>query len=206
MNRARTSSRHLPILGALVFVGVPVAVACGGKVESLNGDGGATTATPSSSASSSPTATSSAVPTSYPTPTAIVSCPGQPPPSPAPCAVSFQQTIFPYMAPTGEWACTNSNCHGPGGSGASSINSPTIDGSDAKAAYLSLAQLTSVNNQPYINACSSDPGQSAFLCNLEGTCPPTMPVAGGGVNPAMPPSATSIENLKTWLACGAPFN
>jgi hypothetical protein len=71
---------------------------------------------------------------------------------------------------------------------------------------LSLSQFTGVNSEPYINACSTDPSQSAILCNLAGSCPPAMPVAGDGVTPTVPASPESIENLKTWLACGAPFN
>jgi hypothetical protein len=110
------------------------------------------------------------------------------------------------MTATGEWACANSNCHGPSGSAGVATNAPTIDGSDAQAAYLSLAQFTGVDSEPYINACSSDPSRSAILCNLGGSCPPAMPVAGDGVTPTVPPSPESIQNLTTWLACGAPFN
>ncbi len=138
MNRGRTSSRHLQLVGAVVFIAIPVAVACGGKVGNLNGDGGASTATPTSTASATATAstTSSAPPPTLPTP--LVPCPGQPPPSPARCVVSFNNTIFPYM--NNEWACSNANCHGAQGSAEVSTNSPTIDGSDAKAAYLSLSR------------------------------------------------------------------
>jgi hypothetical protein len=126
------------------------------------------------------------------------------------CAVSFQTTIWgKYMSATGTWKCADANCHGPSGSAGTSTNPPTIDGTPngAMNAYVALAQYRTFPGQtiPYINACSSDPTQSVMDCNLNAACTPAMPQAGAGVTPSAP-TAQEIEDLETWLKCGAPFN
>jgi hypothetical protein len=116
------------------------------------------------------------------------------------CAVSFQQTIFAkYMAASGTWKCADSSCHGAGSS-----QDPSIDGTNAQAAYNSLTAYTELQGEPYIAACATDPSASAIDCNLKGACS-QMPQAGAGVNAAQP-TAAELQDLDTWLACGAPFN
>jgi hypothetical protein len=116
------------------------------------------------------------------------------------CAVSFQQTIFAkYMAASGTWKCADSSCHGAGSSQA-----PSIDGTNAQAAYDSLTTYTQLQGEPYIAACATDPTASAIECNLKGSCS-QMPQTGGGVNAAQP-TAAELQDLDTWLTCGAPFN
>ncbi|MEO7113857.1 MAG: hypothetical protein ABI183_25680 [Polyangiaceae bacterium] len=122
------------------------------------------------------------------------------------CAVHFADTIFTkYMSATGTWKCADTNCHGPQGSAGTSTNAPTIDGMDPRKAYVALAQFTGINAEPYINGCSTNPGASAMDCNLNGACSPTMPQSGAGVSPPGP-TPQEIEDVETWLKCGAPFN
>jgi hypothetical protein len=117
-----------------------------------------------------------------------------------PCAVSFQQTIFAkYMAASGTWKCADSSCHGAG-----STQEPSIDGTNAQAAYNSLTTYTDLQDEPYVAACATDPTASAIDCNLKGSCS-QMPQTGAGVNAAQP-TAAELVDLDTWLACGAPFN
>ncbi|MGH7280631.1 MAG: hypothetical protein ACRELY_03840, partial [Polyangiaceae bacterium] len=88
------------------------------------------------------------------------------------CTVSFQQTIFAkYMnGTTGTWKCANSNCHGPTGAAGVGVNAPTIDGTNAQAAYNALTQFNSLQGEAYINACTTDPSGSAIDCDLKGSC------------------------------------
>jgi hypothetical protein len=187
------------LLAAFVFIAIPVAVACGS--EDATRYGGplglqGKKVPPQSTATSTSTAG------------ALAPCTdgGLSAQEGGTCAVSFTNTIFAkYMVATGTWKCADTNCHGPQGSAGTSTNAPTIDGTNAMNAYVALAQFTGLQGEPYINACTTDPGGSAMDCNLNGACSPTMPQSGAGVasNGA---SAQEIEDVETWLKCGAPFN
>jgi hypothetical protein len=173
------------LLAAFVVVLVPVVVACGSEDDTRYG--GPTGLTGRRVAPISGTAApASTGPTS--------ACDA------GACSVSFQQTIFAkYMAASGTWKCADSSCHGAGSS-----QEPSIDGTNAQAAYNSLTTYTQLQGEPYIAACVTDPTASAIDCNLKGVCS-QMPQAGAGVNAAQPTPA-ELQDLETWLTCGAPFN
>ena len=122
------------------------------------------------------------------------------------CAVSFTNTIFAkYMKSGGTWNCANTNCHGPTGAAGTGANAPTIDGTNPQAAYNALTQFNGINGIPYINGCTTDPSGSAIDCDLKGACQPQMPTTGAGVSSATAQPA-EIQDLETWLQCGAPLN
>jgi hypothetical protein len=188
---------------AFVFVAVPVAViACGSEDDTRYGSPAGLTGkkvAPVETTTASPT-TGTLSPCTDGGLSALEGGAG--------CSVSFTTTIFgKYMAASGTWKCTDPNCHGPQGSAGTSVNTPTIDGTNAFNAYAALAGFTTFPGQniPYINGCSTDPTQSVMDCNLNGACSPTMPQSGAGVSVAGP-TPQEIEDMETWLKCGAPFN
>jgi hypothetical protein len=185
---------------ALVFVGVPVVViACGSEDDTRYG-GPAGLSGKKVAPVATVTATGAAGTLSPCTDGGLSALEG------GTCAVSFQTTIWgKYMVATGTWKCSDTNCHGPQGSAGTSTNAPTIDGTVALNAYTALAQFRGLQGEPYINACSTDPGASAMDCNINAACTPAMPQSGAGVAPAGP-TPQEIEDLETWLKCGAPFN
>ena len=198
VNRPK-SSLFPHILAALAFVGIPIAAACGGEVAPENGN-----ASSDAGKKTQPTPTGSPT-TPTPPPTALCDAKGLSELDGSTCAVSFTNTIFAkYMSASGTWKCSDGNCHGPSGPSGFSENAPTIDDSNALNAYTTLAQLQ-LNGEPYINTCSNDPNASSVYCNLKGTCAPTMPQSGAGVD-SPGPTAPEIADLETWLKCGAPFN
>jgi hypothetical protein len=113
------------------------------------------------------------------------------------CVISYTKDVWPMMAATGVWKCADSNCHG-----GTALN-PYIN--DPTSAYANLVAYK-IGGKPYINPCSTDPGQSSFVCNLDGTCgQQAMPVPDSSKNlsPAVP---TDIGKVRAWLQCGAPYN
>jgi hypothetical protein len=119
--------------------------------------------------------------------------------SDAGCSVSWSKDLFPKFQSGGAWNCAGSSCHG----GASTP--PTLTG-DAHAFYTTLANykgtVTSGTQagQTYFNPCSTDPGQSTFVCNLK----PTGYCGSLGM-----PLGITVANpgpIATWVACGAPEN
>jgi hypothetical protein len=194
-----TSRLILRLTAAFVFVAVPVAViACGSEDDTRYG--GPAGLSGKKVAPVATTTTTAATGTVSPcTDGGVSTLDGS-----AGCTVSWSQTIWGKYI-NGTWQCTNANCHGPQGSAGTSTNSPTIDGTNATNAYIALAAWTGINSEPYINGCSTDPGTSAMDCNLNAACSPTMPQAGAGVSPPGP-TPQEIEDVETWLKCGAPNN
>jgi hypothetical protein len=190
------------LLAAFLVVAIPAAVACGSEDDTRYGGptGLEGRKVPPQST------TNSAVNVGAPAPCTDGGLSAQ---EGGTCAVSFQQTIYAkYMSATGTWKCTDSNCHGPSGSAGTSVNAPTIDATQAFNAYSALAQFNTFPGQgslPYINACSTDPSQSVMDANLNGQASPTMPQSGAGVS-VPGPTPQEIEDLETWLKCGAPYN
>jgi hypothetical protein len=197
--KSRSTAR---LFAAFVVIAIPAAVACGSEDDTRYGG------PLGLSGKKVPPATTA---TSTANVTALAPCTdaGLSAVEGGSCTVSFQQTIFTkYMSATGTWKCTDSNCHGPSGSAGTSTNAPTIDGTDPLKAYTALAQFTTFpgqNSAPYINACSTDPTASVLDCNLNGACSPKMPQSGAGVS-VPGPTAQEIEDVETWLKCGAPYN
>ena len=114
-----------------------------------------------------------------------------------PCLISFNKDIWPLMSAAGAWACADSGCHG-----GTALN-PYIN--DAPSAYQNLVAFK-IKNKPYINPCTTDPNQSTFVCNLQGTCGnQAMPIPDVTKNRTLA-IATDIGKVNTWLQCGAPFN
>lgn len=120
--------------------------------------------------------------------------------TPATCTVSFKTDIYPMMTDQGPWKCSNSACHGT-----QAGTPPFIDPASATNAYTNLAKDTSAGGKPFINANSTDPTASGFLCCLAGTCGAAMPVPGGGGG-ATAATQAQTDKVSTWLKCGAPNN
>ncbi len=124
-------------------------------------------------------------------------CDGGGPVDGGPCQISFAKDIWPMMSAAGVWACADSNCHG-----GTALN-PFIN--DAPSAYANLVAYK-IGGKAYINPCSTDPKQSTFVCNLQGTCgQQAMPIPDNTKNRPLA-IATDIGKVNTWLQCGAPFN
>ena len=106
--------------------------------------------------------------------------------------MSWSTDIFPLMQ--GTWGCTSTTCHG----GAS--DTPFMTGS-ASAVYASLAEYTTLDSLPFVNPCSTDPAESTFVCALTpGGCGILMPEAPGTMTDG------GVEEISTWVSCGAPQN
>jgi hypothetical protein len=110
------------------------------------------------------------------------------------CAVSWTKDIFSKMGAAGAWQCASANCHG-------GVASPSLTG-DATMTYDTLASYTvGPASLPFILPCSTDSSKMGILCVLNSTaCGAQMPVTGSG---AVALSATDVQNIKTWIACGA---
>jgi hypothetical protein len=120
------------------------------------------------------------------------------------CAVKWSTDIYPKMTAGGAWKCADTNCHG------GNATPPIISGTSASAAYTALVNygLIADTTKHYFNPCSTDPAQSAFVCN---TTTPSTCGALGMPSLATPPGAaaptpTELTQIATWVGCGAPEN
>jgi hypothetical protein len=116
-------------------------------------------------------------------------------PDAGPCTVSFANVIWPnLLSATGKGACASQSCHG-------GTTAPMFQ--DAPSAYTALqSEITA--GKPYINKCSTDTAASGIYCNLGGggmTCGTAMPLP-----PGQQFSTTDLDQIKTWVQCGAPNN
>lgn len=110
------------------------------------------------------------------------------------CEVSFAQDVLPAFGGAG---CHQAACHG----GATPFNLPRIDPGDPGAMWKEFGSFTLSSGKPYINPCSTDPGDSSIACNVNptGTCGTLMPQAVG-----LPDDVVAM--IETWVTCGAPNN
>lgn len=112
-----------------------------------------------------------------------------------PCSISFKADILgDFRAATCQ---TVGSCHG----GVSPTYPPRVDPDDGPKMWETFAAFKLTNGQPYINPCSTNPTDSAMLCNLnsKASCGEVMPL--GNTYPA-----ESLAKIETWLKCGAPNN
>ncbi len=118
------------------------------------------------------------------------------------CGVSWTTTIYPDL--TNKWGCSaGGTCHGAG-------TSPTMVNPTATSVYDSFKAFTpamgSPGGLPYILPGSTLPTQSSFLCSVDptGTCGALMPLGDTAGN--TPVTAQDLQNITTWVKCGAPLN
>lgn len=105
------------------------------------------------------------------------------------CAVKWSTDIYPKVKAA--WACTG--CHG--------TQAPIIDGADATKAWDQLRATAAPisGGKPYVNPCSKDPTASSFVGNVKHE-------VGKGMPTTAPLGAADVDQLTTWVACGAPNN
>lgn len=127
-------------------------------------------------------------------------CNGKGPIDGGPCSVSWKNDIWPMMSSSGVWKCGDSKCHGAQANQPGNLN-------NEDNAYAALVGWTGTGGKPYINPCSTDPAQSAYVCNLDTTtaCGTRMPYSDNvlGSGPALPADSAKLQ---TWVKCGAPKN
>jgi hypothetical protein len=116
------------------------------------------------------------------------------------CGVSWANEIFPQMAATGHWKCSDpSACHG-------GLQSPMMTG-DQSATYGNLRAYTmrfAPQKVPYVLPGDPDPSASGIECNLTGSsCGNRMPLATNG---ALLLDPTEAQMVDTWVKCGSPNN
>jgi hypothetical protein len=117
------------------------------------------------------------------------------------CSVSFSKDIEGFMSSTTGWDCVNSSCHGTG------VNQPQITG-NAAVDYPVLTKYSMNFTRPYINPCSTDPGESSISCNVTTTtnsCD-SMSQMPETVGSNTKPTTAQLAMLNAWLSCGAPNN
>jgi hypothetical protein len=123
------------------------------------------------------------------------------------CAVSYQTDIYTgIIQGTG---CTNMGCHDAVSMGTGLMLT------SASTSYTNLLAYPFPSPAgPYIAPC--DPGNSKMLCNMNvgdagpaPTCTPAMPLTAAiqpGGMAGTPLTATQLNELTEWIACGAPDN
>jgi hypothetical protein len=126
------------------------------------------------------------------------------------CGVSFQTDIYGGIL-EGPSGCTGTmGCHG----GDPPPSGPVLAQGHAHDAYVALTGYTLDDKpgpvKPYIVPC--DAAASGFLCNMTlengaenpfGKCGALMPLALGGQAKI---TATQLDQIAEWIACGAPEN
>lgn len=110
------------------------------------------------------------------------------------CAVSFKTILAAFRAANCQ---TAGSCHG----GATPASEPKIDPDDPDGTWATFAGFKLSNGTVYINPCSTDPTQSTMRCNLDvsASCGSVMP-------PSVGLPGNVLEDIDTWLGCGAPNN
>jgi hypothetical protein len=118
------------------------------------------------------------------------------------CPVSWKATIYPAL--TGRWGCSSSVCHGTGDF------QPLIENGDAGGVYANFVAFAGAagppGGLPYVLPGSTDPSKSSFLCSIDptNTCGTLMPYMDTAAD--TPVTAMDLQNVTTWVTCGAPDN